>query len=433
MSNASKKILLDATAGIREEYIDEAAVPVPKSRPLWVRFAAAAAALALLLGGGLLLWPDGCPETEYTPFFAIRAYAQDGTEATLDSAGDTAPIAVTQSDLFPGKEVYILDVSLTDTQGNRLDLEDSSFRCFHRGKNLEPGQTDENLSVEWVEEGGFYGYRLIGWCEEHDYIDIIIRDKNDLILHQKTIAITFSEQYRVNMFTSYTYEDGLSTEALIAKLLDTEQSYHHLFLASSPSAAYSILRSHYGGFKELEQREDAASLLLQRWLKKMEQTDERPMCLLYDGYEGLLLAQTAYWRHLTEDEKAQIASYGVSRGLAEPEENWYFPGHRIFSYRLKMGEYNRGCVLEISYNGKTIRSGEELSQNEHFKIRNIYWSQFVPEDVSGWEIVGWFDEPTEVTLSVYDGEELVRRQVLLITPGEDRYDRYQIDILEQTP
>ena len=41
MSKDAKKILLDATAGIREEYIEDAAAPAAKSRPLWVRFAAA--------------------------------------------------------------------------------------------------------------------------------------------------------------------------------------------------------------------------------------------------------------------------------------------------------------------------------------------------------------------------------------------------------
>lgn len=431
--NENTKKLLDATAGIREEYLEEAAAPAAKSRPLWVRFVSAAAVLVLLLGRTLLLWPDSSPQTEYTPFFAIRAYAQDGDVATLHTAGDTVELQQGTSELFPGKQTYTLDISLTDAQGNRLNLEGSTFRCRHNGELIEPGMADEQISISWLEDDDFYGYRIVGWCEEFDLIDITIRDANDRILHQKELWISFDEEYNVNVLVSYNYEPYLTTEQLIAKLLDTEQSYISLGLASSPSAAYSFLR-HYGGFVELEQREDAPSLLLQRWLRKMEQTEQRPMCLVYDGYEGLMLAQTVYWRQLTDDEKAQIAAYGVSRGYAEPEENYYFPGHRIFNYRLKMGENGpRGCVLEISYNGKTIRSGEWHAQDAHFDIRNIYWSEIVPEDVSGWDIHGWFDEPTEVTLSVYDGEELVRQEVLLITPGENRYDQYQIDILEQIP
>lgn len=433
MSELTKKNLLDATAGIRPEYIEEAAAPAVKSRPHWVRFAAAAAMLALLLGGMMLLWPDSNPQADHTPFFAIRAYAQDGTEATLDRAGDTAMIAATQSDLFPGKQVYVMDISLTDAQGNRLDLEDSKFWCRHKGELIEPGMADENFSIEWVEDDSFYGYRLIGWCEENDHIDIIIWDKNGFILHQKTMWISFSVQYHATLFTSYNQEKGLSTEALISKILDTEQVYFDLGYASSPTAAYHTLRIRYGGFQDLEQRQDAASLLLQRWLKKREQSTQKPMNLISDGYEGLMLAQTVYWRQLTEDEKAQIAALGVSRGYPEPEENNYFPGHRIFHYELNMGEHNRGCTLEIFYNDKTIHSDNNRIQDEQFYIRNIYWAEIVPEDVCGWAIVGWFDEPTEVTLSVYDGKVLVRQQILLITPGEGRYDEYQIVILEETP
>ena len=433
MSDQSKKILLDATAGIREEYIEDAAAPAAKSRPLWVRFAAAAAVLALLLGSTLLLWPKNSPSADYTPFFAIRAYAQDGGVTTLHTTGDAVALQQGTSDLFPGKQTYTLDISLTDALGNRPDLEESRFRCRHNGDWLEPGMADDEISISWLEDDDFCGYRIVGWCEEIDLIDVTIIDADSRILHQKELWITFDGQYDVNVLVSYDYEPHLTTEQLIAKLLDTEQAYYRLFLASSPIAEYHILRS-YGGFVELEQREDAASLLLQRWLKKMEQTELRPMSLIYGDYEGLMLAQTVYWRQLTEDEKAQIAAYDVSRGYPEPEENYYFPGHRIFSFDFKMEEHEpRGCTLEISYNGKVIRSDKGRVQDEHFHIRNIYWAEIVPEDISGWAIVGWFDEPTEVTLSVYKGEELVRQKVMLITPSEDRYDEYQIDILEETP
>ena len=43
-----RKALLDATAGIREMYIEEAAVPGRRTVPVWTRYVAAAAALAQL-------------------------------------------------------------------------------------------------------------------------------------------------------------------------------------------------------------------------------------------------------------------------------------------------------------------------------------------------------------------------------------------------
>lgn len=425
------KALLDATAGIREEYIEEAAAPQLRKRPLWTKLAAAAAVLVILVGLAVQLWP-ATPDATPVPFFVIQAYAADGSAATLSKVGDTSKLQTGTSDLFPGKEVYILDVLFADAAGNRLDLTGSDFLCFHRGKNLQPGQSDEQISISWVEVDGLSGYRIVGWCEDFDLLDITIRDTDNRILHQKELRIDFDGQYHVNVLFSYNYEPHLTTEQLITKLFDSGQTYSSLMLASSPSAAYSFLRG-YGGFVELEQREDAASLLLERWVRQMEEDPKNWASVQGSGLIGLVLSQTPHWRNLTEEELALIADYGVSRGYPEPEENYYFPGHRIFVYELELEEHEpRGCVLEISYCGKTIRSGEWHANDEHFNIRNIFWSELLPEDVCAWSIVGWFDEPTKITLSVYDGEELIRQEVLLIIPSEDRYDEYQIDILETT-
>lgn len=425
MSNNRTKMLWEVTAAIREEYIEEATVTTPKSRPLWVRFAAAAAALALVLGG-LMLWPNGNPQAAYTPFFAIRAYAQDGATATLDDAGDTAPIAVTQSDVFPDKEVYVLDVSLTDTLGNRLDLEGSSFQCFHQGKELPLGQADENLSLQWVEEDDFYGYRLIGWCDEWDYIDITIRDKDDIILHQKTVRIEFAEQYRVDVYTSYTYEANLTTEELIAKLFDSGQRYDmHTAIASTPYVEYLALVNHCGGFAELEEREDAASLLLQRWLREMEQSEHEYTSLEYSGRLGLILAQDAYWDDLTEAEIALVKYRVVTRQKYEGYTP--FPGKQTFTYELIMdGHYMSSDGLTVEYNGKEVGG-----KDEHLLIANVLSASYADPPYHGWHLTGWFDEPTKMTLTVTDKDgNVIRREVILITPIEDNY---QIDILEQTP
>lgn len=426
MSKEAKKILLDATAGIREEYIEAAATTTAKSSPRWVRFAAAAAALALLLSGGLLLWPDNRPQAEYTPFFAIRAYAQDGTEATLDRAGDTAPIAVTQSDLFPGKEVYVLDISLTDAQGNRLDLEGSTFQCRHNGKLMEPGMTDEQISISWLENDDFYGYRIVGWCEKWDYIDITIRSKDGMILHQKTVRIEFDGQYCVDVYTSYTYEPNLTTEELIAKLFDTGQRYAaHTSIASSPYVEYRALVNHCGGFAELEERADAASLLLQRWLREMDKAEHTYTSLEYSGRLGLILSQDAYWNKLTDEEIALVEYRVVTR--QEYESYTPFPGKQTFSYEISMeGSYTQRNQLSIDYEGAT-----EQDLAAHFSIINILSAAEAETAFHGWEIIGWVEEPTELTLTVTNkAGTIIRQVVLFVTPTETGY---QIDILKETP
>ena len=426
-----------ALSDISDDKIAEAAAvtAAPRKR-VWPGLVAAAAALAILLGAGALLWPGSETPANYLPVFAIRAYAADGTVNTLSGAGETSSLSAAENDLFPGKQTYTLDVSLTNADGSRLDLTNSTFEFPRYNRELlQPGNSDEHVSITLVDEEGFYGYRIVGWCDKYDFLDITIRDKKGMILHQKTIWVQFSEQYIVTVQTSYTHEEGLSTEELIAKLFDTGQNYSvHTMIASSPYVAYSRLVRNCGGFEELEQRSDAASLLLERWVQQKEEDPCNWASVQDSGTVGLVLAQTPHWRNLTEEERALIESYGIPRGCPEPEENYYFPGHRIFGYELKMeGTEPRGCLLEISYNGITVRSDKGPVKDAHFSIRNIYWAEVVPEDVCGWSIVGWFDEPTEITLSVYDGEKLVRQEVLLITPSEDRYDQYQIDILETIP
>ena len=53
MNEERKKLLLDATAGIREEYIEEAATAKPVKTP-WLRVAAIAAVLALVIAAAVM-------------------------------------------------------------------------------------------------------------------------------------------------------------------------------------------------------------------------------------------------------------------------------------------------------------------------------------------------------------------------------------------
>ena len=68
------KTLLDATAGIRAEFIEEAAAAEVLRRP-WRRVAAIAAVLALVIGGILLYKPAESPEEPVLPLFSIRAFS----------------------------------------------------------------------------------------------------------------------------------------------------------------------------------------------------------------------------------------------------------------------------------------------------------------------------------------------------------------------
>ena len=286
--------------------------------------------------------------------------------------------------------------------------------------------TDEQISISWLENDDFYGYRIVGWCEDWDYVDITIRDKNGMILHQKTVRIEFDGRYCVDVYTSYTYEPNLTTEELIAKLFDTGQRYAiHTSIASSPYVEYRALVTHCGGFAELEERADAASLLLQRWLREMDEAEHTYLSLEYSGRFGLLLAQDAYWNNLTDEEIAMVKYRVVTR--QEYEGYTPFPGKQTFSYEIKMeGSYTQRNQLSIDYEGAT-----EQDRAAHFSIMNILSATDSESAFHGWEITGWIEKPTELTLTVTNqAGTIIRQVVLFVTPTETGY---QIDILKETP
>ena len=427
MDETKIKSWMEATGGIREEYVEEAALPRQKRR-IWPRLLSAAAVLALVIGMTVAMWPKKQGDDIPIPFFAVRAYAEDGTEATLVSAGDTIDITASETDLFPGRQIYTLDVSLGQVLSQEEALENCTFELRHNGVTLGPGESDEELRIDWHTEDGFSGYRIVGWCEEYDYLDITIRDKNGLIMHQKTMRIDFEGEYTVKVYTSYTYEEGLTTEQLIAKLFDTGQEYWlHTAIASTPYVEYRALVTQCGGFAELEQRSDAASFLLERWVREMETAEHAFTKLEYSGRIGLMLSQDVYWNRLTAEEKALIKSYGCSR-----EEKFHgslsvFPGKQTFSYELIMdGRDTSGHRLSVDYPGKT-----EQGKDAHITIFYIMSVTTAENPVHGWGITGWFDEPTELILAVTDRDgNLVRQEHLMITPHKDGY---QIDIIEQLP
>lgn len=423
MNEKQRNVLLEATGCIREEYIEEAAGS-QRTRPRWVGFSAIAALLAIFLGMVAWLLP-AAPANASVPFFAIRAYAQDGTVSTLDCAGDNTALRTGENDLFPGKHTYTLDVSLESALQQSEVLENCDFELRHNGNILEPGQSDEKLSIEWHEEEGFYGYRIIGWCADFDLFSIMLRNSDGLILHEKSLRINFDGQYSTVVYTSYTYEAGLSTEQLLEKLFDSGQYYlHKTSIASTPNVEYGILRDQCGGFAELEQRPDAAGLLLERWVQEMEKPKEDRS--QHWGHYWLLLSQDVYWQQLTRKERAQFESYGFSRWTGESAGS--FDEEHTFHYKLLLEDAERnGHRLTISYGGKVCDD-----KDDHILTRFIYSTDEEPDlRFIGWYISGWFDEPTELTLTVADTDGIpVRQQILLIAPTDTGYD---ITLLQETP
>lgn len=416
-----QKAMLDATSGIRDAYIEEAAAKQLHTHR-WGYKAAIAAVLALVIGAFSLFGRD--PNTgESIPFLAVRAYAEDGTAITLENYGDSAQSRVDKSDLFPGKEVYVLDISLDGYEGDPHDIADERFTFQHRGKYLVPGDSDEHLSIQWLteEQNGMNGYRIIGWCDSRDWINIDIRDPDGRIIHQKHLMVTKDTEYVVSTLISYSYKEDRTTDELIQAAFN-----QGIDLTLCSGNYYTALKGLHGGFAELEERPDAAQKLLALYVRIMDGEQIFAHDWLgrsTDSMVGLVLSRDVHWNRLTQEEKELFCSYGLWRDLddetTDPKPYSPFPDKKTFSHDVILnGEKHRG-TLSISY-GDAVYPDD----NSHFAVAFIFNGRYPKY---GWAITGWFDEPTEITITVTDDDTVLYHEVLLITPAEEGY---QIDIVK---
>lgn len=425
--NENTRKLLDATAGIREEYLEEAACAKPARMP-WLRVAAVAAVLALVLGGIFLHNPAESPEETALPLFGIRAYATDGSSLTLDAPGKICQLRTGTSEHFPGKETFTLDILLMDAGGARDTLRESDFSCVHQyGTDLKPGDADDSISISWLEEEGLFGYRITGWCEDMIRMDITIRWNDGMILHQSSICIKKEVDYRAKVYTFYNYERGLSTEELMDKIFDEDQNYaYHSRFSSSQSSSYNTFVRFCGGFAELERRKDAHSLLVQRWVEERKRNEHKSSVLEYTGLTGLLLSQDVYWNQLTQKEKNLIEKYLYDPNYQNDEPLNLFPTKKTFTYEMKVACSNQDDpIASVSHTGKWL-----YEHGRYVGIAALYEETVDGVTVYRYLFTGWFDEPTELILTLKDRESgrILRRDRLLVTPTEDGY---QIEVLEQ--
>lgn len=418
MEEKRMKALMDATNGIREDFIEEAAVPVRKNRVL-LRVVSAAAVLALLISVISLLQPDN--HTESIPFFAIRAYAADGSVKVLDEVGETVVVAAKKSKLFPEKQVYTFDISLGDYTGDPADFENANFIFMEKGNLLQPGEIGEKTAIEWLyaTDGGISGYRVTGWCEDYALFSVTIENDAGLVLHEKRLWIEVNDRgYQLETRISYTYREDMTTEELIREVLRQDYS-STLMLASSWDLFYTFVRDRTG-FPILEQRPDAAEKLFELFMQYAAENesahgkpDGQSVWVDVRGNGSLLtcmLKEDIYWDRLTREQQELYCTHG---GWRAPEGmSTSFPGKYVFEFELD-NKYAGWNVITVVYGDETI---EDYGRTGHVQLFNNY-------------IIGWFEEPTEITItSVDQNGKLLYKAKMLITPVEKSYD---IDVLEK--
>ena len=144
------------------------------------------------------------------------------------------------------------------------------------------------------------------------------------------------------------------------------------------------------------------------------------------GITGLLLSQDVYWQRLSSEEKELIEKYLCDPAYQNDEPLNRFPSKTTFSYELIVednGEY--GPILSFGYAEQWL-----YEQGKHVGIAAHYEETVDGTIVHRYLIVGWFDEPTELTLTAKNRQDdsILQQVRLFITPTEDGY---QIDVIDE--
>lgn len=225
MNEEQFRTLMDATGGIREEYIEEAALPRHR-RSIWPRAVSVAAAAALLVGMLFVAeFPTvdpgqnstGGSEGNSAPLLGIRVYAADGlidlgeaTEGTI-FAGEEITDQNTDFGLFDYDEVKIFNSETGEWEP--LIKEDTErmpkvgfeilwegyedYKCgikiYCNGERVDFNKDRDSFFITWF---GYPDRGMVGWLldislTEQSVIEFIMFDEDtDTVLKTLEVRIT---------------------------------------------------------------------------------------------------------------------------------------------------------------------------------------------------------------------------------------------------
>lgn len=423
------KTLLDATAGIRAEFIEEAAAPQLRKRPLWTKLAAAAAVLALVIGGLLLMKPEPSPGEPAVPIFGIRAYAADGKAVPFENIGDRLSVQMDTSDIFPGKQVYVLDVYLEGYNLPNTAPLDDKLIIYHKGNRfLKPGQSDQWMAVQWLtmDTDGVLGYRIIGWCDEQDWLALKIYGEDQKVLYEKEIHIVYADDgYEMDVRISYAYKEGRTTDELIELVM--RQDYFTQIMFSSDLQQRGLRR--HTGFQELIERPDAPSKLLALFIRSQHEKGIFALDKIFIGMSGdndwllnVMLTWDEIWEGLTPREQALALGHGCSRLMFDDDSMRF---GKDVGYLLQItgpDTADENSFLEVSYNGITTRK-----EDDHIRFFPTIGTDEDGREVYGWAVYVCFKDKTEVTFTVRDRTgKILRQEKYLVSRVESEYSGYYV-------
>ena len=316
-----QKAILEATSGIRDTYIEEAATKQFRSHH-WGYKTAIAAVLAFVLLCMFLL-----PNESSAPLFSVSVMADDTLNVTIIMTAELLEeIPAELNSNWQEREVFCVEIRMQGASQEYLNA--SQVTVEYDGNNVTQSATFAQLDIRFPEmQNSEVLCRIYGWAKDMEETTLnftvtvsnTMDESNTVLCEQPFRAFYNRNRLIVNCeVTNNTkwYFELASTERLLDMILKDGDS--PMFLLQSQGTAEHFLDLTRRWYAEivavLDTREDAGSAILKK-LQQIYKMDEHEYTAKYANQEGpyvlLLLLQGSYYDQLTEEEIAQYEQLGL--------------------------------------------------------------------------------------------------------------------------
>lgn len=312
---------------------------------------------------------------------------------------------------------YHFDVLFLDEAGNTMVMPEHT----HRINGLEPGQSNDRLTTELIEENGqVIGYRITTE-NESAYIEITVKDENDQFIHQMTLWIRDDEAREMLVMYAYNFEPDIPTGELIDKVLSQHMGAS-LYSLSSSELYYPVLVDYQGGYAELEKRADTAVELLERYERIKNGESLYPSAI--EGFPDTdssveFLLSEHYIEKLTEKQLERLFEIDPEMTVNEPTTEPAVYRETAFIYELPLCD----TLLAFQQGGYTASANYDAEDITEF---DFYIAKLIDSDGKekyGYRFEGVAVNNAEFLITILDKNDfLVLRQTVRVACTDDGYE-----------
>lgn len=390
------------------------------------------AVTVLLLLSLVLSACSAVPVSGETPGITLTANVGGG-EHPLSDQGERTGLSVAAQD-------YSVLFQLTDSDGSPVPFGDRSVLLLLGNTFLRPGEENDSgsLSVLSDENGAPIGYILDGEFSENKQIAVVcyVTDADEAVIHRMELTVDYETEPAAFVRSSFNYDAKMSTEALLDAAMN-QYTFAELGLFSSSDLIYDYLVQYFGGFRLLEDREDALAVLIDRYRRVQNGEtfyfSDTEGELSNDWLIGTMLREKDYWTQADSKQQTDLCSlmpdYFTAEkfALQENEAGFAYPVFlRGYPDATESNTYTMVSMGEtpvLSRHGKYYDDGTVI-------LTLVDEIQSADDGVSFVCLKGTVVEPTVFTVSTYTYLEvtvngrtglqrgdLIAQERILVTPN----------------